>query len=296
MKRQTLALVFSTLLIVTSLPWLAYSQIGGSDGSERTLSNLGGQGMDGMEVPREKIIYHRPAGPPPSWLTHGIASVKSSENLRDQLNNLVRIEKPHERLSGLATTLQELGNEIQVEFDLQRIDEEGISFEECRGLLAGEGPLRDLLMRTLDQQGLAYRVLDHHIQVTTKDAANANPTIRYYDLAYVQTDNSLLEGIMNAITRSVDPENWINNGGEGNLAAIGQLLVVRTTEASHLEIEKMLARLSLTTNAAQENTDLMQPFGRNPKTAPTPTKGSDPFGASEGQSRPERPEDNPFGT
>jgi hypothetical protein len=102
--------------------------------------------------------------------------------------------------------------------------------------------IQEVLMRTLDQQGLAYRVFDHHIHITTKSAASDYTGIRYYDMAYVQPNNKLTREIMLAIENSIDPDHWANNGGTGRLFSVGQLLIVRTTENYHLEIERMLAR------------------------------------------------------
>ena len=268
MKHSQWALITSTLLLVACLPWLAYSQMGGGGGGMGMGGmgmggmGMGGMGMGGMDggMPggmggggrqnqtREIVTYHRPGGPPPSWLVNGLASVESTERLRDAMNQPIRVEKNQEKLEDLIPLLREHAHGITVEIDSNTLEEFGISVDSCRGLPAGEGPLRELLLRALEPQALAYRVLENHIQITTKDAAIDNPTICYYDLAFVQQNSRLVLEILSAIQGSIDPEVWSTNGGDCTILPLGQLLVVRAPESSHHEIERMLARLSLTMN------------------------------------------------
>jgi hypothetical protein len=253
MKRQPFALIASTLMIITCLPWLAHSQMlggGGMGGMGEGDGMGGGPGMagygHGSNAPKEIIAYQQPTGPKPSWLTNGLASVEATETLRERLNLPVRVEMAQETLTDLPAFLQGQEVAIEVEFDVEGIVSEGLEIEVLRGLPAGEAPLRELLTRTLAPQGLAYRVLDHHIEITTEQIAIEKPVIRYYDLAQVQSDNRLLGQIIDAVQGTIQPDQWEINGGNGVLYPLGQLFVVGATESAHLEIERMLARLSQT--------------------------------------------------
>jgi serine/threonine protein kinase len=96
-----------------------------------------------------------------------------------------------------------------------------------------------------DPHELTYRVCEGYIEITSKAEAIKNPALRFYDLSYVVRDNSRLAEILNAIYTSVDPNSWEQNGGSCTCVPVGQILVVRTSETNHLEIERLLARLSV---------------------------------------------------
>jgi hypothetical protein len=213
------------------------------------MGGTGGGGIGGLgsvmgEYGGEHIVYTRPEGPPPSWLVSGLASVKASEELRKLLNERFDVETSHEDLNTTIAYLREIG--IDVEVDSKGLQEDGIELHNVKGLSVAQGTMRELLMRALDAQGLTYRVLENHIQITTKDRAHQYPTICYYDLSFVQSSSKMLTDIINAIERSIEPDTWANNGGMSSIVPLGQILVIRSTESAHQEIERMLARLSQT--------------------------------------------------
>ncbi|MFO0942686.1 MAG: hypothetical protein U0930_18265 [Pirellulales bacterium] len=107
-----------------------------------------------------------------------------------------------------------------------------------------KGTIRELLRRSLEPYKLTYLVHESYVEITTMEFATLNPVARYYNLSFVLPDNKLQVDVIQAIESSVDPDCWANAGGDSTIFSIGPVLVVRTIEVNHLEVEQLLSQLS----------------------------------------------------
>lgn len=196
------------------------------------------------ESAKNPVVWSRPTGNEPAWLNNGKSSVDATESVRDKLNETIFVETA---MASITDTREYLAEQLglQIDWNHSALNDEGLSVESIPGLRAGEGAIRELLRRTLDPVGLTYRVCEGYVEITTKSDADEHPSMRFYDLSYVARDSSRLFEILNAIQTSVKPDCWDQNGGHCTCVPVGQVLIVRTDESSHLEIERLLARLSV---------------------------------------------------
>ncbi len=242
MKRNLFGSAFlATILTLFAMMTNVQGQMGGMGGGfgpQKTPMELLME-----EIAKKPVVWSRPTGEEPAWLSNGKSSVDATESLRAKLNETVEIETSGDFKVTQNLLKEKLGLEVDV--NLQALEEEGFEVTSITGLPAGTGPVREQLRRMLDPLDLTYRVCEGYIEITTKAEAIDNPSMRFYDLSYVVRDNSRLAEILNAIYTSVDPNSWDLNGGNCTCVPVGQMLVVRTSEINHLEIERLLARLSV---------------------------------------------------
>ncbi|MEQ1826088.1 MAG: hypothetical protein ABL921_09080 [Pirellula sp.] len=245
------------LLLFIGLPWIVYGQMGGMGGMGGGGMAGGGMAGGGMGMPdnplvsRSKILedlsknpitWKRPDGPAPHWLRNGKARCEASESLRARLNEPKDLKLESMPLSEFVKFISDMW-EIQIELDLKSLENEGISIEEAIDF-KGTGPARELLRRVLEPHQLTYIVQEDSVDITSMDTALARPVIRYYDMGFVQSDSKHIAAIIETMEQAIQPEIWLSNGGACHVISIGQLLVVSATEKAHLEIEKLLFRLS----------------------------------------------------
>jgi hypothetical protein len=255
MQRSTLATIGkagSVLLLVFSIPWVVYGQMGMGG-----MGGMGGGGMGGMgpvmsgvmssrdklleELTKNPVEWERPEGEVPFWLKNGKVACDSTELVRNRLNETEELAFSEVSLSAFFQSLSEKTG-IQFDLDTKAFEEAGVG--EAALTNKEVGPLRELLRRALEPLKLTYIVHENSVEITTIDAASSRPVIRHYDLGYIQSDSKNLASIIATIEQAVEPDTWINSGGNGSIMPIGQLLVVSTTEKAHLGIEKLLYRLS----------------------------------------------------
>ena len=261
MKRKLLLLVlFATTALLYSTS--VQGQFGGGGG-------MGGGAMGGVPTPMQILMddldknpvrWMTPMGEDPAWLSNGKSSVEATEALRAKLNETVAIESP---LADWKTAREYIQKELGIQLDLnvQALENDGIDLDGyVPGLNVGTGPLREILRRALDPVNLTYRVCEGYLEITTKSDAIENPSMRFYDLGYIASSSKSLNEILNAITTSIDPDSWDESGGNCTRVPVGQILVIRTSEINHVEIEKMLARLSLSKVTAEPLRDLSVPI------------------------------------
>ena len=136
---------------------------------------------------------------------------------------------------------EELGVEVEVdvnELDLIGVDPgQPITFR-------GRGSAREIFRRMLTQYDLTYRVTESTIEITSRDAADADPSTRFYDLAYILPNPSNADAVINAIEQSVDPDSWVNAGGTSSIVLVGSMMVVSAPDSTHQKLELVLINLA----------------------------------------------------
>ena len=113
--------------------------------------------------------------------------------------------------------------------------------------IEGEMSVREFLRRLFDMlpdQPCAYTVRENSIEITSAEDADADPAIRYYDLAFVLPNDSHLDSVLNAIQSSIDPDSWLQSGGTNSISIVGSMLIISCPEILHQKIEIMLARIA----------------------------------------------------
>jgi hypothetical protein len=262
MQRSTLATIGkagSVLLLAVSIPWVVYGQMGMGGMGGGGMGGMGGGGMGGMggggmggvmssrdklleELSKNPVTWERPEGEVPFWFKNGKVACDSTEFVLDQLNKTEAVDLIRIPISAFLKRLTDMLG-IQFDLDTRAFTEQNLSADESI-TFHGIGPTRDLLRRALEPLNLTYIVHENTVEITTISSASKRPVIRHYDLGYIQSDSKNLASIIATIEQAVEPDTWINSGGNGSIMPIGQLLVVSGTEKAHLGIEKLLYRLS----------------------------------------------------
>lgn len=219
----------------------SHSQIGGMGGG---MGGMGGMGMSpgGMEAPplynEPFVVWSKPAGEAPLWLSSGRQAVESANQIRLALAKQKSCDLLEEPLSGaLHILMADTG--ISYELDMQSFGDSGISLDGTVTLTT-DAPLRDILLRILKPLDLRYCVRDSYLLITSSDTASANPAIRSYDLSYIMPDNANVNKFLDAIQKTVSPDSWVEQGGVNVATVLGSMLVVRADEETHQELEKLL--------------------------------------------------------
>jgi hypothetical protein len=128
--------------------------------------------------------------------------------------------------------------------------------------------IREFLRRTFknfdNEGGLAYTVHESSIEITSKEAADADPAIRYYDLAYVLPNDTHLSSVIQAIEQTISPDSWTSGGGTNTISPVGSMLIISCDEPSHQKIEVMLSRIAAMNKANLEKVSQPYPGGGQP--------------------------------
>lgn len=103
---------------------------------------------------------------------------------------------------------------------------------------------RELLRIVCDSMDAGYIVREKSIEICSQEYALRNPVTRYYDLKQVLGSSRSAKGVVYAV------EEIVGAGGDSQandsipVSMLGSVLMVRTTERNHVEIEQLLAILS----------------------------------------------------
>ncbi len=230
--------------------------MGGGGGGMMGMAGAGMAAMGGNDQPTsEPQPFVVPQGPKPSWMQSGESDLASAESLREKLRNNTEVNLVGTPLNQAVLSLTEQLH-TSIVFDESAITDSGMSVEESISLQAGSMPISEALQLVLSPKNLTYSVKANHILVTSEAAEEKS--IRFYDLAYVLPSSAGVQNLIYAIERNVGVDNWESQGGDHSISMIGSLMVVNTSEESHLGIEKILSRLS---QVAPENLKASAPMG-----------------------------------
>ena len=202
-------------------------------------------------APREPIQWKVAEGAPPAWLESD-----DDEQADRELRELVRMKLRQTvsvqfQATPLRQVLQEVSEmtELPILLDKVELGMAGIDPESPVTLEGQDVSMREFFRRLFKSiegadVGLAYTVHEGSVEVTSKEAADQNPAIRYYDLAYVLPNDSNLDSVVNAIEQSIEPESWLSQGGANSISNVGSMLIISCDEPSHQKIERMLSRIA----------------------------------------------------
>lgn len=221
---------------------------GGSSGGGAGAGAGGAKGAgDGAAVasakPEAPVKWTKPTEPPPYWLADetDAETVRSEERIRKALNARMEAEFNAQPLSQV---VKFFADQTGVHFllDSRAIEEEGLNAEEPVTYSSPERKTRDILTQILAPMNLVYTIEKETVLITSKNSEKG--AIRYYDLSYILPDDGLLPDLVVLIQNTIGPDTWTNNGGSDTISFLGSMLIVRTCEENHCEIEKMLRSIS----------------------------------------------------
>ncbi len=232
----------------------------GTLGGSPRLSNLATQTQAGSQTGN----WQQPdtnEGNQPVWLTGGEESMQAMEKNRAVLSQKVEFDFSGVPLANVAEWLTEQSG-VQFEVNLSEIELLGVDPEQPVSV-KGHASVKELLRRMLGPLELSYLVTESTIEITSKDAAEADPAIRFYDLAYVLPNASNAEALVNAIQQSADPDSWLAAGGTSSISIVGSTMIVAAPQSTHQKIEVILLNLTKMNRRNVENAppQLSNPVG-----------------------------------
>lgn len=103
---------------------------------------------------------------------------------------------------------------------------------------------RELLRIVCDSVDAGYIVREKSIEICSQEYALRNPVTRYYDLKQVLGSSRSVKQVLNVV------QSIVESGGNSQaidampVSILGSVLMVRTTERNHVEIEQLLSILA----------------------------------------------------
>lgn len=188
----------------------------------------------------------------PSWLAGGRTALDDIERNRECLYQKFEFEFKQTSLQEVARWLTEqTGTDFVL--NVAEIELEGLADIDSPITAKGRGSVREILRQILDPLEMTYIVNESNIELTTKDNANEEPRIRFYDLSYILPNSANLTALTAAIGQSVAPLDWDTQGGQSTMSIVGSMMIVSAPDMTHHRIEMMLSNISKMNprNAAQ---------------------------------------------
>ncbi|MFN7730872.1 MAG: collagen-like protein [Pirellula sp.] len=216
--------------------------IGGMEGGGGMAG--GGFGMQHPAGEEEEplVVWSKPAGPEPDWLSRGKKALNAKEQTRRRLDEVVELSFNNIPLTAV---LEELSTRAEVAFhaDPRGLEQASVTIEQPITLMA-RASLKELLHRILHPIGLDYIVLVDGITITDQKTAEMRGAIAAYNLAHLVNDNRGGRKIVSLIQTMIAPESWIAAGGLCSCELIGTVLYVKASESMHEDIEQFLAHFA----------------------------------------------------
>jgi len=144
--------------------------------------------------------------------------------------------------------------DLPVSVDRPAMEIYSIPFDTSVTVDAKDVTLGDALQRMLDQVGMVWTIQHEALLVTSKDRAAELFSIRLYDVTdlvvALDEEGKLwadFEGLIDAITTSIDPASWADVGGMGTIHPVtaggARVLVISQAYHTHRRIARLLAAL-----------------------------------------------------
>lgn len=234
-------LVFAMSICLSPAP-MANGQSPQQDlNTAKDLSTLRSPARASEKLDTKEVAWSN-ATPHPTWLTNAIEQAKEAERSRAALRKSVVADFKGEPLQA---AVQDLSNQAEValyinatELDLLGVDPDlPVRFR-------GHASLAEILKLVLDPLELTYHTREFGLEITSKDAANSNPSIRYYDMAWVVDNSNEGRELMQVIESTIDPDSWRSMGGTSSILPIRNVLVVSAPDTTQEKIESLFANLS----------------------------------------------------
>jgi hypothetical protein len=143
---------------------------------------------------------------------------------------------------------------VPVEFDRERIKDDGVSLDTPVTLNVPQITLRSALRLMFEHEQLAFLVANETLLVTTSQSAADMLETRIYDVSdLVLTRDAKVPGradftsLMNVISTCVQPDSWENLSGSGSIMPISsgalRSIAVRQMQDVHDQVARILADL-----------------------------------------------------
>lgn len=107
-------------------------------------------------------------------------------------------------------------------------------------LTASVNEVLDLLLNPLE---LSYQIREIGVEITSRDAANSDPAVRYYDMAWVIGESDQAKSMVDAVEMTIDPDSWLTAGGTSHIQVLGSILIISAPETTQRKIESLFANL-----------------------------------------------------
>lgn len=204
-----------------------------------------GSGGNGVSAPANPPIeWQKPESESdPIWLTGGKVSMLAMEENRLILAEEVAVDYQGTPLSDVLADLTEKTG-VKFEANLQELDLIGVDIESPITLSSPPATVRELLRRTLDPLELTYKVTASTIEITSKDGADAEPWVRFYDMSFILPNSSNADTVTNAIQQTIDPDSWLAAGGTSTIVFVGSMMIISAPDSTHQHVEMFLINLA----------------------------------------------------
>jgi len=211
----------------------------------------------------EYVEWARPA--PPVWLEW----VTDDEELDAVRANLVTLVKVRCEKKPLNQALRLLEAQIDTKIIINKTELSALGVDiESPVTVEASGKLKDVLKLMLASVenadvGLTWRLLPSGIFITSAEDADAEPELRFFDLAYFLPDASHAADLTSLIMMHIDPDSWLVAGGTNVVSHFGSQLVVSAPNSTMTRIEILLAKI-----LKQDREHLKAPKFKEDKTEP----------------------------
>lgn len=223
-----------------------------------------GAGMGGMaggkppvvvktepEQPIPIVQWEAPEGPAPDWLRRNEATEsieKRIESNRTSLREAISKQPCEFQSTPLSRVVQQFADEFKLNFLINAADLENDGLTPDVAITLEHLPptsLREVLDIMLKPHGLTYRIREAGIEITTESAVvDGDGSLRCYDLSYLYNNSANVSSVVHTITESIEPDDWLENGGNSTISMIGSMMVVSCPDTTHFKIEDLLRSIA----------------------------------------------------
>lgn len=134
--------------------------------------------------------------------------------------------------------------DIPIHLDIPELDLLSIDPDTPITISAPSIRFRSLIVLMLEPLELTYMLRHDVLEITTSDAANAEPSNEVYRLPDILSGPGSGQAIA-MIEGTVDPDSWLTNGGTSNVLVIAEkLLVVSAPTSTQYKVQELLGKIA----------------------------------------------------
>ncbi len=199
------------------------------------------------EQPVPIVQWDAPEGPAPDWLRRNEATEsieKRIESNRTSLREAIAKQSCEFQATPLSRVVQQLSDEFKLAILVNATELEADGLEPNMAITLQSLPacsLRETLDVMLKPYGLTYRVREAGVEIVVEGGEG---TMRCYDLSYIYNNSANVSSVVQTITDSIEPDDWLENGGASNISMIGSMMVVTCSDSTHFKIEDLLRSIA----------------------------------------------------